>query len=611
VKRNAEEFRRGTVADIGVPRETANIDELPETPAKRASAASRRRLWDRRWSIVALLTVGFLVQLAWRMWLAHPLYTPVVLGDESRYLVFARALVGGPGGYGGDTEATRRAGYALLISPMYWFTDEPFAVYRLVQTLNAVINALTFPLAYLFTRRVLGTDRRWAVGVAFVAASLPAVAFFAPFALPNAVLTPLLLGWLLTLHGWITGRTAAARLYAAAGAGAIVGFMYVIHIRALLLLGVHALVAVGLLVARRVRPADVLASGVCAAVAMSLHAVLKAMLKGKVITGGTEPENRMVEAFTTVDGILRTVSDGTGQIWYLCVGTWGLAAIGLVVTGYRLARRRDLTWPTGVVLASCLASTLLIALITSAALPADGKVNNHVYPGYIIFVAPVWVMTALAALRGAGWRVVTAAGAGAAGLILVAWFVVDSYTRPLRPLGRPQVFSAIDAPEVLFLAGDWEMIHLAQVTLVALGMVAVVVALMAVRRPALPAVLMLVAATAVNVVAMKEANSRMEALATAQYATGPQLVRQAGIRPGEVVVCDTHVLARFNHQREVYWRPMPLIDLRYESPPSDADVVVSPWRTGDPELDWDGAAHDWNQLAGDPIGHWALWRRKS
>jgi len=579
----------------------------PEVRVDPTTVPARRR----RWLVPGLVALGWLVNVGWRLWLAVPLDKPVVLGDESRYMIFARVLAGGPGGYGGDTEATRRVGYALLISPTYWFSSDPFAVYRLVQALNAVVNAGTFPLAYLFARRILGTDRRWSTGIALVAASLPAVAFFSPFALPNAVLTPLLLGWLLTLHGWMSGGAPRRRLYAAAGSGALIGFMYVVHVRVLLLLSVYAVAVLGLLVARRVKLREAAVSALATGLALTLHPLLKGILAGRVITGGTEPETRMMSAFTTVDGFLRTVSDAFGQLWYLCVGTWGLAAVGLVLTGYQLARRNDRDWSRAVTLAATLASTLLIAVVTSAALPDEGKVNDHFYPGYIIFLAPVWVMVALAELRRLGWRATVAACAGGGALTAVLWFVVELYTRPLRPLGRPKVFSQIDAPEVLFLVGDWDQVHLARVTATVLGMIVVVAALMATRRAAVPAVLALVAVVAFNAVAMTVITGEMHAISAAQYATGPELVRDAGIRPGEKIVSDLHELGRYNHQREVYWRPLLMIDLRSDPIPADATVVISCWRTGDPALDWDGEAHGWHLIGDDPVWHWAAWRRNS
>ena len=54
---------------------------------------------DRRRWLVALLVGGFLLNLGWRLWIARQLFAPIVFGDESRYLMFARVLSGGRGGY--------------------------------------------------------------------------------------------------------------------------------------------------------------------------------------------------------------------------------------------------------------------------------------------------------------------------------------------------------------------------------------------------------------------------------------------------------------------------------------------------------------------------------
>ena len=398
--------------------------------------------------LVLVLGAAYLASVAWRIWLSRSVTSPTVV-DESRYMVFARVLAGGPGGVGGDTEATRRAGYALLISPVSWITSDPNAAYRLVQTLNAVVNALALPLAYLFARRVFGSGQLWGIAVALVASSLPAVVFFSPLAVPNAVLPPLLLSWLLALHQWMRSTSTRAGLGWSVAAGATVGFMAVVHVRALVLVGVNSVVTAALLMTRRVRVVEAAATTAGAAAAFMVHPILMAVLAGEVATGGTEPENRMLAALTTVQGFVRMVSDASGQIWYLCIATWGLAAIGLVLTSVPLAGRRRFAWPSRYVLAAALASTVLIALVTSAALPNDGKVSNHFYPGYIIFVAPVWVVAALAGLRGAGWRSALRVTAAAAVLVGTTWFVVTSphhrpgatrtaeYTLPYRCPGGP------------------------------------------------------------------------------------------------------------------------------------------------------------------------------
>jgi hypothetical protein len=275
--------------------------------------------------------------------------------------------------------------------------------------------------------------------------------------------------------------------------------------------------------------------------------------------------------------------------------------------GYRLIRARDFPWQSTVVLAACLVSTVAVALITAAALPEDGKVNNHIYPGYIIFLAPVWVMVGLAGLRRAPWRVAAGTTGTAVALALVSWFVVESYTRPIRPIGKPHVFSPIDAPEVLFLVGDWNVVHLARVTAITVGLIIVVGAALMLRRLPQLAVLVLLGAVAVNVSAQRAATEQMALIAREQ--DGPRLVRDAHVRPGAAVACDVRLVVRFNHQREVYWRPLVDVDLSRADPPAEVDVVVGPWYTGNPRMDWDGAAHGWQFVTGDRLLTWALWRR--
>src|SRR5690349_10332950 len=137
----------------------------PEPPQPETRAGRRHR-----WLLAALI-VGYLLQVGWRIYLSRNLITPAAHADEDGYLLAARALTGGPGGITTENEAFRRMGYPMLISPIYWFTTDAFNVYRGVLILNAFLNALVFPLSYLFARRVLDLSRRGAVVGAFVAAT--------------------------------------------------------------------------------------------------------------------------------------------------------------------------------------------------------------------------------------------------------------------------------------------------------------------------------------------------------------------------------------------------------------------------------------------------------
>ena len=108
--------------------------------------------------------------------------------------------------------------------------------------INACLNALVLPLAYVFARRVLATSRPWAFAMAILVGTLPAVAFFGQFALADCILAPLGLGWLLLVHGWLTARTERLKR-AAMGAGALVGYMHVVHVRNLVMVALQIAVA--------------------------------------------------------------------------------------------------------------------------------------------------------------------------------------------------------------------------------------------------------------------------------------------------------------------------------------------------------------------------------
>src|SRR5690348_17123538 len=161
-----------------VPAEPTDTGESPP-PARR----DRTGLW-----IIVVLVVGYLIQVGWRLYLSRHLDAPAAHADEDGYLIAARALAGGPGGPSTENSAFRRVGYPLLLSPIYWFTSNAFTVYKAAQGINAIINALVFPLAYLFGRRVLRMPSRATLVAAFAAALLPAVVFYSEFAMTDAII---------------------------------------------------------------------------------------------------------------------------------------------------------------------------------------------------------------------------------------------------------------------------------------------------------------------------------------------------------------------------------------------------------------------------------------
>jgi hypothetical protein len=581
------------------------------------SAAARPR--SRRWLIVALVVVGYLVHVAWRVWLARSVNTPVAHADEDRYLLSARVLAGGPGGLGNDTAAFRRMGYPLLLSPIYQFTSDPFKVYHAAQIFGAFFNALTFPLAYVFARRVLHHSRGLGLGLAFVAAALPAVVYYGEFTLTDVLFAPIGLAWLLLLHGWWTGRTPLARGLAATGAGVVVGYAYVVHVRGLIMLGVHVLALFVAVYVKRSRWKAAVASLVVALLVTRIDWLAQNIVGDRLIRGGKEPQTFLIGRLTDPQGWVHILVDAVGQIWYASVATWGLGAIGFLVV-YARTRGEQLDDERGrgvedgqrFVLATALGALAAIAIASAAALPNDARISNHVYFRYIAFLMPVFVMVGAGSLFGvsrstAFWLVRRAAVL----IVATAVVVLSQFTEFFT-----QWFHPFDTPEASFLSANWRHLAVSKATLAALVLLVVLAFLMS--RPTRPSartprlmVAGLAAVLLINVVAMEVVNLKsIRPMAEAEYRDAPRLVRDIGLDTSDIVATSSRVSlgGRLNHQREVYWRPVIEFDHLNASPPADATVVIAPWNSRNKD-DWDGTDLGWARVGDDPHNEWAVWLR--
>jgi hypothetical protein len=593
----------------------------PSGSAPDSEVVEARRPVDvsSRWIILALV-VGYVLHVLWRVWLTRHLDAPAAHADEDGYLVAARALVGGPGGATTENEAFRRLGYPLLLSPVYLFTSDAFAVYRGALLINALVGALVFPLAYLFGTRVVGLPRLTALGAGFVAAAMPAVVFYSEFALTDGVLAPIIMAWLLSAYWWLTAGTGRRRLLGAVAAGASAGFFYAVHARGVVIAFVHVILLVAVVVLRRSSWKLAAASLAAAVTAAAVDPALKWWIRGAIETLGRSPEGQTIDALTSVRGLFRMVLGADGQVWYLTVGTLGLGAVGLITVVAplrdRRALRRELAEPQPgarrIVLLMILLTTVLIALSSSAALPpTDNRINYFAYPRYTHMLYPAWFLIGLAAVL-AAWTVRrTAVLVGAAAAVITVTGAVV-YLR--INLSGWAFFLPFDAPEIMVLGWRWDAIGIIRPSAVAIVILAAIA--FSIHRfgramPfALAGVLLLQAVTMVLVTARVS-----EPMVDPQYtADTPRIVADGYVRPGDKVAFGTTEhptwYTRYNHMREVYWTRLMLFDQTTQDVPTGADVVIAPFG---PDVDgighWDGTQHGFHLEVVDRTHSWAVWRR--
>ncbi|MFJ6197845.1 hypothetical protein [Micromonospora sp. NPDC092111] len=584
---------------------------------------------SRRWLVPALLAAGWLLGVGWRMWLSRHIPLPIAHTDEDSYLNTARALAAGPGGFSSENGPLRRVGYPLLISPAF-LGDRDFAdSYRLVQLINAAVNATVLPLAYLLGRRLLRLRRAYALAAAAVAATLPATVFYAGVAMIDAVLAPLALAWLLAVHRWVRRPGPLA----AAGAGALVGVFHLLHSRGLVIVAVHAGLVLLLFLRRRVTPAQVLAAVLpVLALALLNEAVIR-LLGDRVYLLGDPPDGGTARAVASGPGLLRVGAAVVTQLWYLVVITFGLAGVAWAAAvralfrtdPARVASGADAPGGAGADGAADGAAgahgvpggaetrwTLGVALVTSVGVAGGAAVIlagitskplDAIYGRYVQMLAPFWLLVGVGVLLTAAYGVRWRRAAVAVALLLAGATLIAVRLAWVAGRGHELRYGGFGAPDLMALTGGWQEFR--PFTGAAVGVAGCLLLVAAVRLPRLrvPA---LAALVVVNLGTMQVITDRLVRPMVAATAPTPR-VADLGVRPGDRVWASLGVqyVLRFNLSHQVTWT-----DVRWfvEKPPADADVVLVRWAPGEPD-DWDGTRYGFVRLGGNPEQHWAAWRR--
>ena len=598
--------------------QTLAVDELvvrAETLERLTDDRQRPR--PARW--FALLTAGFLVQFAWRLYLAWPLVGPVAHADEDGYLLAARVLGGGANAYLPGWSIMRPIGYPLLLSPIHWFVDQPAEVYKGVHVINAILTALIFPLLYALARRMFDIARWPAAAIAFVLATLPSAVFFGEFALTDAFLPSVVLLLLLAIHGTFsaTGRTAVRW---GALSGLIAGYAANTHVRGLVMLVVLGALVVLAVLRKWITWPTAIATGATAGVVYGLGKLANNWLESRMFANGSfAVGERIFDRLTSFNGVVGVAVDALGQIWHLSTSTWGFGAFGLVAAVFALVRREG-PRANRIVLAVALAVTVFIAGATATGIPyeTEKRINNHVYGRYVAILATFWVLVGVVALLRASARRATQMAVASAALVAVTIGVVVVYWGSAMRTGS---YVNFDSPELSYLTNDFRHLHYFEVTLIVMALIAFFGYVLP-QRPRLvrigaswwknrAGVSMIAAATLAAVMVFNLAgmvritHHISQVWVNRDYHAGtPDLVRDAGVRPGDSVIQANSVswMMVLRHQHEVYWEPLPTFDPVNGAPPGHPEWVVASTGTGKP-TDWYGWNYGYKEVLRFPDGY--------
>ncbi|WP_433532353.1 hypothetical protein ACQPYA_10125 [Micromonospora sp. CA-263727] len=565
-------------------------------PAATAGTAAPAR---RRLGLPLLLVLGWLLGVAWRIWLARYSAMPIGHTDEDSYLNTARALAGGPGGFSSENETLRRIGYPLLIAPAFLLDRDFVDTYLLVRLINAALNAALFPLAFLLGRRLLGLSRWAALAAAGVAATLPAALLYAGMAMTDAVLAPLLLAWLLAAHRLVERPGPAA----AAVGGALAGAFHLVHSRGVVVVAGYAVLLLALVVRRRLGPAGLLAATLPVLAAAVGNEAGVRLLGDTVQLLGNPPDGGSLRSVLSGRGLSQVLASAGTQLWYLMVVTFGLAGLAGADAVTRLRRRGDdaARWTLGLALLTTV-GVAVGAEVVLAAVP--GRVPDAIYARYVQTLAPFWLLVGVGVLFGVAYRPLLRRAAVTVVLLAAGGWLVQLRLADAVAGGAPLRYGMFSAPDLMVLTGGWPQMR--PLVGAAVGAGGCLLLVLAARRARLRAI-MLAVLLVVNVATTQVIMHRLVRPLGVAGTPAPS-VTELGIRPGERVAAAKAVpyAIRHNLSHQVTWTEVPWFTDR---PPAAAGVVFARWVPGRPG-DWDGTRYGFDRIGGNAAQEWAAWRRR-
>jgi 4-amino-4-deoxy-L-arabinose transferase-like glycosyltransferase len=573
------------------------------TPAPRREATAAEPTPDRTGSvIVAILALGWLAGVLWRLWLGNPITHPIAHTDEDSYMNAARAIAGGPEGFSSETPLFRRIGYPLLVSPAFLFGLDFATSYKIVHVVNALISALTLPLAYLLGRRMFGMTPWIALAAAFAAATIPAGVFWSLVGMTDSIMAPLMLGWFLAIHRWL-GDTA--RKGAAVTAGLVTGVLYTVHIRGTILLVVY-LAFLAFLVFRRlagVRAAALTLVPVTAMMVLNQVVIMlvgdRVHLRGDIVGGGT------LAVFTDGQRLQVFIAAVGTNVWYLCVVTAGLAGLAWVATTvemFRPARDAAFRWTAGVALFSTIGTALGAALILAGlvGLPADA-----IYSRYVQVFVPFWLLFGFAVLADARLRVLVKYAIVPVLALTVGGAIIAFRLRYVAEQGHRLGYGLFGGPDIITITAGWKQFRPLVGTAIGLTGLAVLLAVTRLRGLMIPVLALVVALNGVTMAIMRD---RLIEPIAARY-TLPIDLPALGVGPGDTIgfTDDMTHEGYFVLYHDVYWTE--LTRLADDTDPG-VDVVVGRYYPGVP-YHWDGTRYGYELLgASQADGQVGIWRRR-
>ena len=318
-----------------------------QTTSEEAGAASRpavlAALTSRR---VGILLLPYLVLVVIHLLSGLQMEQPTVLADELGYLGNARYLSGAA--HMPDMRQCQfyHFGYSLFLLPAFWLFTDPVAIYRAAIVINALLmSSLFFPLYFILRSHleVANGAARW---IAFACCLYPPLILYSNFAWAESAFIPLYAVTVAVLGNYLVSRSRRDALLF----GALAGFLYTVHPRALPVLAV-ILVSLAVLVFLRLLPVSrALLSASAMALVFALTRSVNEHLKAIGWGGGGEfSAIKLAGRLLPDSDFPALVERAMGQLLYLSLASHGLFLLGLMAVIWLIVRKLSSESPRRVI----------------------------------------------------------------------------------------------------------------------------------------------------------------------------------------------------------------------------------------------------------------------
>ena len=181
-------------------------DLAPAARVRRSGGRPGRAFAPSR---LALVVGGAVLVALVRWWTSRQRVVFHMNPDEPGQLAMARFLGGGTRWDMFD-HSTWRPGYAALISPITWFTDDPVLGIRAALVVNAVLGGVAFVLLVRLARRLTALSAAWCALAALVVSLAPTLLFTTDWVWSEALVQVTYLGCLLAVLRFVRGPSVGA-----------------------------------------------------------------------------------------------------------------------------------------------------------------------------------------------------------------------------------------------------------------------------------------------------------------------------------------------------------------------------------------------------------------